>query len=115
MIYTKIIKRNLIKWPILLVIFLTTSQFAIGQRSSTKLLGITIEGNKTADATIIQINSGLTSGKNITSDDIQQAIKNLWSLNLFSNIEILIDKEVAEGVYLTIRVQEYPRLEKIEL
>ena len=35
--------------------------------------------------------------------------------SLFSDIEILLDKEVAGGVYLTIRVKEYPRLEKIEL
>ncbi len=103
---------------ICVVFFFTTfifAQPADAQRSSTKLLGITVEGNKTADATIIQINSGLTSGKNINSDDIQKAIKNLWSLKLFSDIEVLIDKEVAGGVYLIIRVKEHPRLEKIEL
>jgi len=104
-----------IKWLILLltIFFLPLSTQA--QRASTKLLGITVEGNKTADATIIQINSGLISGKEISSDDIQKAIKNLWSLKLFSNVEVLIDKEIAGGVYLIIRVKEYPRLEKIEL
>ncbi len=88
---------------------------AFSQYSSVKLLGVTIEGLKTADPTIIQINSGLTQGKEITADDIQTAVKNLWSLNLFSDIEILQDKELAGGIYLTIRVKEYPRLEKYEL
>jgi len=88
---------------------------SFSQYSSIKVLGVTVEGLKTADPTIIQINSGLTQGKEITADDIQSAIKNLWSLNLFSDIEILRDKEVAGGIYLTIRVKEYPRLEKIEL
>jgi len=97
---------------VLLLVFPTT---VISQYSSVKVLGVTVEGNKTADPTIIQINSGLTQGKEITADDIQKAIKNLWSLHLFSDIEILKDKEVAGGIYLTIRVKEYPRLEKIEL
>ena len=100
---------------ILLFLIVISPQLIFAQRSSAKLLGITVEGNKTADATIIQINSGLTQGKEINSEDIQKAIKNLWSLHLFSDIEILLDKEVAGGVYLTIRVKEYPRLEKIEL
>ncbi len=86
-----------------------------GQYSTVKLLGITIEGLKTADPAIIQINSGLTQGKEITADDIQTAVKNLWSLNLFSDVEIYQDKELPGGIYLTIRVKEYPRLEKYEL
>ncbi len=97
------------------MLLIVTPDLAFNQYSSVKLLGVTIEGLKTADPTIIQINSGFTQGKEITADDIQNAIKNLWSLNLFSDIEILQDKEVAGGIYLTIRVKEYPRLEKIEL
>lgn len=105
-------------YAILMVLIMFALAFPIAgysQRSSVKVLGVTVEGQRTADPTIIQINSGLTSGKEITSDDIQEAIKNLWSLNIFSDIQIILDKEVAGGVYLTIRVKEYPRLEKIEL
>ncbi len=94
---------------------LVIPQIAFSQYTTVKLLGVTIEGLKTADPTMIQINSGLTQGKEITADDIQMAIKNLWSLNLFSDIEILQDKELAGGIYLTIRVKEFPRLERYEL
>ncbi len=100
---------------IIIIAAIMLPQLIFAQRQSAKLLGVTVEGNKTADATIIQINSGLTPGSEITSEDIQKAIRNLWSLNLFSDIKIIIDKEVAGGLYLTIRVEEYPRLEKIEL
>ena len=88
---------------------------SLAQRQSVKILGLSVEGHKTVDANIIKINSGLMAGKEITSDDIQKAIKNLWNLNIFSDIEILLDRELAEGVYLTIRVKEYDRLEKVEL
>lgn len=100
---------------LILFILIVTPRFVFGQKSAVKLLGVTVEGNKTADATIVQINSGLTAGKEITSDDIQKAIKNLWSLHLFSDVQVLLDKEVVGGAYITIKVQEFPRLEKIEL
>ena len=108
-------KNNFLIILICFILLIVTPDLAFSQHSSVKLLGVTIEGLKTADPTIIKINSGLTQGKEITADNIQNAIKNLWSLNLFSDIEILQDKEVAGGIYLTIRVKEYSRLEKIEL
>lgn len=108
---------NNYKLPILfvLILFIIVPCTTFSQYSSVKVLGVTVDGQKTADPTLIQINSGLTPGKEISSEDMQKAIKNLWSLNIFSDVEILLDKEVAGGVYLTIRVKEYPRLEKIEL
>ncbi len=85
------------------------------QKKAIKILGLSIEGNKSADANIIRINSGLVPGKEVSSEDIQNAIRNLWNLNLFSDVEIVVDRELTEGIYLTLRVKEYPRLEKIEL
>ena len=115
--YLKLGNRNFIGhiFVVCLILLLVVPYKSFSQYSSVKLLGVTIEGLKTADPTIIQINSGLTQGKEITADDIQNAIKNLWSLNLFSDVEIVQDKEVAGGIYLTIRVKEYPRLEKYEV
>lgn len=113
--YSGFENKNFLISLICFLLMLVTPDLVISQYSSVKLLGVTVEGLKTADPAIIQINSGLTQGKEITADDIQNAIKNLWSLHLFSDIEILQDKEVAGGIYLTIRVKEYSRLEKIEL
>jgi len=86
-----------------------------GQKRVVKVLGLSVEGNTTTDANLVKATSGLTPGREIGGDDIQTAIRQLWSLNLFSDIQILLDKELPDGVYLTIKVKEFPRLEKIEL
>ncbi|MBN1349933.1 outer membrane protein assembly factor BamA [candidate division KSB1 bacterium] len=85
------------------------------QASKLKVLGLTVEGNVTADSSIIVMNSGLTVGREITGDDLQLALKQLWSLNIFSDIQIILDQKIGENVYLTIKVKEYPRLDRIEL
>ncbi|MFH1011295.1 MAG: outer membrane protein assembly factor BamA [bacterium] len=83
--------------------------------SKLRILGIAIEGNQTTDAGLIRAYSGLAVGKEISGDDVQSAIRQLWALGLFSDIQVLEEREVAEGVYLIVRVAEYPRLEKVEL
>ena len=79
-----------------------------------KILGIAVEGNITTDASTIVANSGLRIGDEfqVPGDETINAIKRLWKLTIFSDIEIAIDKELADGVYLVIKVKEYPRLEK---
>lgn len=107
-------------WVCLGALFLLLSlgdiSFAqLNQRKSLKLVDLTVEGNRTADANFIKLNSGLTVNEEITGEDIQKAIKQLWNLKMFSDIQVLLAKQVGESVYLTIQVEEYPRLEKIEL
>ena len=82
---------------------------------SYKILGISVVGNNSADASIIIANSGLKIGDEIQipGDKTLNAIKQLWSLNIFSDIQIINDKQIADGVFLIIKVEEYPRLEKI--
>jgi len=80
-----------------------------------KILGISVEGNKTADAVTIIANSGLKIGDEIqlvADQNIMNAIKQLWTLNLFSDINVDVDKQVADGVFLLIKVKEFPRYEK---
>jgi outer membrane protein insertion porin family len=80
-----------------------------------KVLGITVEGNKSADARTIIANCGIKSGDEIQvpGDQTVMAIKHLWALNIFSDVQIIIDKKVEGGVFLLIKVEEYPRLEKV--
>ncbi len=82
-----------------------------------KILGISVEGNKLTEAGAIIRYSGLKIGGEFTpgGDEVRQAIKQLWSLGIFSDIQILIDNQVADGVYLLIKVAEYPRLNDIVL
>ena len=85
------------------------------QNNNYKILGISVTGNVTADASFIKSTSGLVIGSKITGDDIQNAIKQLWGLDMFSDISVELDREVGNEIYLKILVEEYPRLNKIEL
>ena len=66
----------------LIIGLLTITLFAQAQKF--KIHKLEIEGNVKADSSIIYLNSGLRVGKEITSDDIQKAVKNLWALKLFT-------------------------------
>jgi len=81
-----------------------------------KILGISVEGNKTTEAGAIIANSGLRVGDEITVPGGQTgaAITRLWALKIFSDVQILIENRVADGVYLLIRVKEHPRFERVE-
>ncbi len=98
-----------------LALLLSFSSFPQGTQKSYKILGISVEGNKSTDATTIIANSGLKVGSEIQvpGDQTLNAIRQLWTLNIFSDIQILIDREIDEGIFLLIKVEEYPRLERV--
>ncbi len=86
----------------------------LGQQSQLgKILGLSVSGNVTSDASVIKLSSGLREGENVSWEDIQRAVKQLWALGIFSDIQILLDRKMPEGVFMTIKVKEYPRLERI--
>ena len=100
---------------ILSFIFTYHSAYAQGQTKVYKILGITVSGNKTADANAIISASGIKVNDEIQvpGDKTINAIKNLWALNIFKDVQLLIDKEIGEGIFLQIKVEEYPRFERI--
>lgn len=100
-------------FAILILLSLTTYAYSQGQ--SIVVNSITVDGNKSADASSIRGNSGLSSGMKITGEDIQQAIKNLWELRIFEDIQIYVNNQTAEGIDILIKVKEYPRLNNITI
>ena len=99
----------------LIALLLILPLAGIAQKRSVKILGLSVEGNKTVDASMIRLSSGLNIGSEVTGDGVQEAIRQLWRLSLFSDVQILVDRELADGAYLTIHVEEHPRLEKVEI
>ena len=100
----------------IIVIFFSFLAETIAQQPTTyKILGISVEGNKTADPATIILNSGLKVGDEIQipGDKTLNAIRQLWALNIFKDIQILIDREIADGIFLLIKVSEYSRLERV--
>lgn len=101
---------------VLLVFILISSTIVFSQQRSTyKILGLSVEGNKSAEANTIIVSSGLKVGDEIQvpGDKTINAIKNLWALNIFSDVQIVVDKQLSDGVFLLIKVQEYARMEKV--
>jgi outer membrane protein insertion porin family len=82
-----------------------------------KILGITVEGNSLADPAAIIANSGLKVGDEIATpgDQVGNAVKKLWSLRLFEDVQVSIDRTMGNGVFLLIKVKEYPRFENMEI
>ncbi len=76
---------------VLVIVLLTVSIAAQQTQKSYKILGISVEGNKSADAATIIANSGLRVGNEIQipGDQTLNAIRQLWALNIFSDVHII--------------------------
>jgi len=77
---------------------------------------IRVEGADNFDHQAIKLIAGLKQGQSITipGDQISKAIKNLWNEGLFSDVEIVAEKEVAGVIYLTIKVAPRPKLSRFK-
>jgi len=82
-----------------------------------KILGITVEGQRSGDPSAIIANTGLKIGGEITipSEQTKLAIQRLYNLRIFGDVQIYIENRVENGVYLLIKVKENPRLERIDV
>ncbi len=98
------------KYLLLLLISLSS---VWSQGGEISVLGIEVEGNVRLSKDDIMRSSRLYDGMTIKSDEIQRGIKRLWKLNRFSDIQIYLDEETYEGVYLRIVVNELPVLSKL--
>lgn len=107
---------NIIKRISFFIFFicLCLSSYSFGQQNpSVKVLGLSVEGNRITEPAVVIMSSGLKEGENINLEDIQNAVKQLWNLGIFSDIQISIDRETKEGMYLTIKVEEFPRMNEL--
>lgn len=73
---------------------------------------ISITGTFNSDANAIIGVTGLKSGTKVTipGPEIQKAIRSLWNLKLFTQVEIIREKVTDEIIDLEIHLQERPRL-----
>ncbi|MBN2600398.1 MAG: outer membrane protein assembly factor BamA [Candidatus Marinimicrobia bacterium] len=105
--------------PILITLILAciifTSQAMAQSSQRLKILGVAVKGNESISENSIKVQAGIMEGKEIIFDDIPDAIKKLWKLKIFSDIQIYMDKSTDMGLFLIIEVKEYPRLDKFEI
>lgn len=76
--------------------------------------GITISGTKYLNTNTILSISGLKIGDtiNVPGAKISNAISNLWSQKLFSDINISVEKKIDNLIFLNINLSENKRLSK---
>ncbi|MGD8778905.1 MAG: outer membrane protein assembly factor BamA [Ignavibacteria bacterium] len=114
---TKMWKNSPNKWlsySLLFFLFLLNINYAQLNRSAYKILDITVEGNVSTDERTIIANTGLKKGDEIEvpGDATITAIKRLWALGIFKDVQLVIEKKIDRGIFLVIKIVEYPRLEE---
>jgi len=97
---------------ITIILFLLGTIFA--QVSQEIILKeVKVEGNTTTNSDLIRYTSGLRSGNTIKTGDFARGVKQLWSMQLFDNVQLYLDEETPDGISLTIKVVESPMLGKV--
>ena len=82
------------------------------EQSEFEIGGIRVTGAFFSDENAVIGVTGLSVGQQIRipGPDIPRAIRNLWRLRLFTDVQILKEKSIGDVIFLEIRVQERPRL-----
>ncbi len=100
-------------YRLLFCILFSASFHLQAQSEDILILGIEVEGNQRITDQDVQRNARLYKGMTLKGNEFQQAIKRLWNLKRFGNIQINLLEETEEGVYLQIYVEEYPILGEV--
>ncbi len=90
---------------IILIIF-----FLISSATAENIKKIEIKGNKRISDESIIIFTDLKTNKDISSSDLDNAIKNLYETNFFSNISFSLDNQILE-----IKVEENPIIDNFQI
>ena len=80
---------------------------------SYKLKEVRVEGNKETSENMVLYTAGLQAGQDVSTEDFRRAVKRLWELGVFSNIQIHFEGESPEGILISIEVEESPVLGKV--
>ncbi len=85
--------------------------------SQYEIRDISVSGLVTARENYVISSSGLRVGQTIQipGDEISSGIRQLYRTGLFSDVEILHQREGSSGVNIEIRVEEEPRLQRYEI
>jgi len=91
-----------------LFIFILSLTLGIAQGipSDITLVSVNVEGNSVTSENTILFTAGLREAQTISQAEFPRAIKRLWQLGLFQDIQLRYDNETDEGLSLTIMVKE---------
>ncbi|MEE9167987.1 MAG: outer membrane protein assembly factor BamA [Candidatus Neomarinimicrobiota bacterium] len=105
--------KNLVRY----ILFAVASfSFASAQSvQSVDILGVEVTGNNMTAASVIKYTSGLMEGKEISPGDFGRAVRKLWQTGLFSDVQIHLDRETVDGIFVTVEVEENPILGEVKI
>jgi len=83
------------------------------QMAPTRIGKVEVRGNVRSDASLILATSGLSLGKDLTTESVQSAIRRLYALGIFRDIRIVVVGQSTEGLEIAIVVEEFPAVSKI--
>lgn len=96
------------------LIFLFITTIIIAQAPpSFKLKEINIDGNIATSENMVLYTAGLQKGQEVSSEDFRRAVKRLWELGVFNDVQIHFDGETPDGILITIEVKESPVLGQV--
>jgi len=89
-------------------------EFDYSKPKQYEIGSVRVDGAENYDHNAIRLIAGLKPGQLITipGDGISKAISNLWKEELFSDVEIFAEKEVAGVIYLVIKIAPRPKLSR---
>ena len=86
----------------LTIIIILLSSLGVSQNEEIKIAKVEVDGNEVTSKKTIIFTSGLMEGQTITTADFPRAIKRLWQLNLFQDVQIHFNEETEEGLSLSL-------------
>ncbi|MBB27351.1 MAG: outer membrane protein assembly factor BamA [Gemmatimonadetes bacterium] len=97
------------------VLLISFSGAPHAQQEAPVISEIRVTGNEITETSLVKFSCGLTIGQRlIMPDDPARTIRNLYRLNFFSDVQVLIDPDVEEGVAIVIAVKEHPKLGQVK-
>lgn len=101
--------------PLILLSVISFDLFSQNEKPSAatfEIANVSVEGNTYSETKAIIARSGLEVGKSIQipSNAIPKAMKALWKMELFSDVQILKERTTEDLVFLKIIVKEQARL-----
>lgn len=83
------------------------------QAQSYEVASVVVEGNQAVESSLISSVSGLTTGMKLSSTAVQEAIRRVYALGLFSDVQV--NGEFAGGrINVKISVIEHPQVTQID-
>ncbi|UCD18424.1 MAG: outer membrane protein assembly factor BamA [Candidatus Zixiibacteriota bacterium] len=97
---------------LLCLLLLVIAESPLGAQSF-KVVEVEIKGNQAATTSLITSVASINIGEQLTPSTIPSAVKRLYGLGFFSDIQVDAE-EVTGGIKILIRVRELPKLQALE-